>query len=169
MANSWNGNGKIIFKQGVSKEEKIKFFSIISCVAIPYIAIIIITAMYQYDMKALIVFLLMCFFPLFVLTILMGMNYLEWYCIYDDRIEVRCPFGKKNVVYYNNVLFVEEVGISLTARGKDKLFYIFNDGRNNNGSIFNVNSCYNKRKYNVRIYKTSRIESYIISKGWKHL
>ena len=99
MENSWNGNGKIIFKQGVSKEEKIKFFSIISCVAIPYIAIIIINAMYQYDMKALIVFLLMCFFPLFVLTILMGMNYLEWYCIYDDRIEVRCPFGKKNVVY----------------------------------------------------------------------
>ena len=127
MRNRKNFNGKIIFKQGVSKEEKIKFFSVISCVAIPYVVIIIINAMYQYDMKALIVFLLMCFFPLFVLTILMGMNYLEWYCIYDDRIEVRCPFGKKNVVYYNNVLFVEEVEISLTARGKDKPFYIFHN------------------------------------------
>ena len=95
------------------------------------------------------------------------MKNLEWYCIFNDRIEVRCPFGKKNVVYYNNILFVEEVGISLTTRGEDKPFYVFNDGRKNNGNIFNVNSCYNKRKYNVRIYKTSMLENYIMGMEMK--
>ena len=60
---------------------------------------------------------------------------MEWYCIYDDHIEVRNIYGKINSVFYNNVSSVEEVEIYL-YRGTKKKFYIFNDGRKNNGNIF---------------------------------
>ena len=96
-----------------------------------------------------------------ILTILIGFKYLEWYCIYDDHIEVRNIYGKKNSVFFNNVSSVEEIEINLTTRGMKKVFYIFNDGRKNNGNIFDVNSCYNNKKFNLKIYKTEKLENYI--------
>jgi hypothetical protein len=38
---------------------------------------------------------------------------------------------------------------------------MFNDGRKNNGNAFDLNSCYNKKRYNLRIYKTREFESFI--------
>ena len=37
-----------------------------------------------------------------------------------------------------------------------KKFYIFNDGRKKNRNIFNEESCYNKKRNNLIIYKTSK-------------
>ena len=59
----------------------------------------------------------------------------------------RYIYGKKNSVYFNNVSSVEKVKINLTTRGMEKEFYIFNDGRKNNANIFNINSCYNNKKF----------------------
>ncbi len=86
---------------------------------------------------------------------------MEWFCIYQDRIEVRNIYGIRNVVYYKDVLFVEELDIPLGSYGWKKRFYIFNDGRNNNDSDIDYNSCYNSKKYNLRIYKTPQLEDYI--------
>ena len=72
-------------------------------------------------------------------------------------------FWEKNSVYFDNVIFVEELQINLSSRGMEKTFYIFNDGRKNNNNILDVNSCYNSKKYNLRIYKTAELENYILN------
>ena len=45
--------------------------------------------------------------------------------------------------------------------GMEKEFYILNDGRKNNKNFANINSCYNKKKFNLRIYKTPELEKFI--------
>lgn len=151
----------MIFKQGVLKEEKIKFSLLIICVLIPYL-IIVLNTIYHDNIKLLITFSLIFFLPLFLLILFFGLINLEWFCIYNDRIEAKSIFGTKNVVYYNKVLLVEEMNINLTNRGMEKAFYIFNDGRKNNNNFLGVNSCYNKKRFNLRIYKTPELEKFII-------
>ena len=147
----------MIFKQGILRIEKIKFLSGL----IPYIALIAIMAVLRTDPFD-IMLLAAVFSPLLILTLLFGAVYLEWFYIYGDRIEVRTVFGKKNTVYYRQTSFVEETEINLTLRGMPKTFYIFHDGRNNHESgAYAMNSCYNKKKYNLRIYKTDKLEAYI--------
>ena len=153
----------MIFKQNVLKEEKIKFLSVVIGVLVSYIAILVIGLITKENFKFLVFGLSMLFLPILILMILIGFKYLEWYCIYDDHIEVRNIYGKKNSVFFNNVSSVEEVEINLTNRGMKKMFYIFNDGRKNNSNIFNINSCYNNKKFNLKIYKTNKLENYIIN------
>ena len=150
----------MIFKQNVLKEEIIKFLIGIIAVLTSYIAIIIIGLITEENPKLLLFGLSILFFPILILMILIGFKYLEWYCIYDDHIEVRNIYGKINSVFYNNVSSVEEVEIYL-YRGTKKKFYIFNDGRKNNGNIFDFNFCYNNKKFNLKIYKTEKLENYI--------
>ena len=152
----------MIFKQSVLKEEKIKFFIVIIGVIAIYIAILVIGLITEEDPKLMVFGLSIIFIPILITMILIGFKYLEWYYIYDDHIEVRNIYGKKNSVFFNNVSSVEEIEINLTARGMEKVFYIFNDGRKNNRNIFNINSCYNNKKFNLRIYKTNELENYII-------
>lgn len=160
----------MVFKQGVLKEEKFKFFSgLILGGLFPYIVIVILglvdSAPIEVDsapIEFILIFSLL-FFPIILLGILIGMNYLEWYYIFDDRIEVRCPYGIKNSVYYDKVEFIEELKINVYTRSGEKTFYMFNDGRKNNNSFFNLNSCYNKKKFNLRIYKTNRLKNFIQS------
>ena len=153
----------MIFKQNVLKEEIIKFLIGVMGVLTVYIAIIIIGLITEENPKLLLFVSSIIFFPILILMILIGFKYLEWYCIYDDHIEVRNIYGKKNSVFFNNVYSVEEVEINLTNRGMKKTFYIFNDGRKNNSNIFNINSCYNNKKFNLKIYKTNKLENYIIN------
>ena len=136
----------MIFKQNVLKEEIIKFLIGVILVLTIYIAIIVIGLITQENPKLLLFGLSIIFFPILILMILIGLKYLEWYCIYDDHIEVRNIYGKKNSVFFNNVSSVEEVEINLTNRGMKKMFYIFNDVRKNNSNIFNINYCYNNKK-----------------------
>ena len=153
----------MIFKQNVLKEEIIKFLIGVIGVLTIYIAIIVIGLIIEENPKFLLLSLSFIFIPILILMILIGFKYLEWYCIYDDHIEVRNIYGKKNSVFFNNVSGVEEIEINLTTRGMKKAFYIFNDGRKNNKNIFNINSCYNNKKFNLRIYKTKELENYIIN------
>lgn len=151
----------MIFKQKVLKEEKIKLGIIISCVVIPYVAIAIINFINQYNFRMFITIFLIALFPILIKILLIGFKNLEWYIVYNNKIEVRNIYGIKNIVFYDSVLFIEELEINLTTRGMNKKFYIFNDGRKNNNSIFNINSCYNNKKFNLRIYKTKELENYI--------
>lgn len=151
----------MLFKQKALKEEKIKLGIIISCVAIPYVAIAIINFINQYDFRMFLTIILIAFLPILIIILLLGLKNLEWYYIYNNKIEVRNIYGIKNIVFYNDVLYIEEIRINLTTRGMNKKFYIFNDGRKNNNSISNINSCYNNKKFNLRIYKTKELENYI--------
>lgn len=153
----------MIFKQGVLKEEKIKFIIVLSCVLIPFIALMILNLLDNENIRLSKVFLLVLYLPILFLFVLLGLRNLEWYYIYNDKIEARNIFGIKNIIHYKDVLFVEERTINLTSRGMKKQFYIFNDGRNNNNNIFNLDSCYNKKKFNFKIYKTPKMEEYIIN------
>lgn len=153
----------MIFKQNVLKEEKIKFIILITCIAVPYVAIAIINFINQYEIKFFITLLIIFFLPILLLIIFIGINNLEWYYIYNDCIESRNLYGIKNTVFFENVSFVEEIKLNLTTRGMEKEFYIFNDGRMNNNNIFDSNSCYNNKKFNFRIYKTEELEKYIIN------
>jgi hypothetical protein len=150
----------MIFKQDILKEEKIKFGIVMSAVTIHIALMIVLGFLYRSEWIPLVA-LTLIFLPIYLLMLLIGFNNLEYFCIYDDHIDVRTIYGIKNSVYYDNVLFVEEAGISLTTRGPKKTFYIFNDGRKNNGNAFDLNSCYNKKRYNLRIYKTKELESFI--------
>ncbi len=153
----------MIFKQNVLKEEIIKFLIGVIGVLIIYISMIVIGLITEENPELLLFSLSIIFIPILILMILIGFKYLEWYCIYDDHIEVRNIYGKKNSVFFNNVSSVEEIDINLTTRGMKKVFYIFNDGRKNNCNIFDVNSCYNNKKFNLKIYKTNKLENYIIN------
>ena len=151
--------GKMIFKQAILKEEKIKFGIGVGSVAFVELLIFVLELTHGDFMFRLSVI----FLPCLVLMICIGLNYLEWYCIFDDRIEAKCIYGVKNAVYYNEVKSIKETSINLTARGFEKTFYIFDDGRKNNNNFFDVNSCYNRKKYNLRIYKTKKLESFVLN------
>ena len=153
----------MIFKQNVLKEEIIKFLIGVIGVLTIYISIIVIGLITEENPELLLFSLSIIFIPILILMVLIGFKYLEWYCIYDDHIEVRNIYGKKNSVFFNNVSSVEEIEINLITRGMEKTFYIFNDGRKNNGNIFDVNSCYNNKKFNLKINKTNKLENYIIN------
>lgn len=99
-------------------------------------------------------------FPVCLFFLIGGIASLEWYHIYNDRIEVRYVFGRKNIVYFDKVLFVEETELAL-SRAVYKTFYIFHDGRKNNNNFLDITSCANKKKYNLKIYKTDRLEHFI--------
>ena len=85
----------MIFKQNVLMEEIIKFLIGIIGVLTIYIAIIVIGLITEENPKLLLFGLSIIFFPILILMILIGFKYLEWYCIYDDHIEVRNIYGKK--------------------------------------------------------------------------
>lgn len=150
----------MIFKQGVLKEEKIKFglFLVSICIPIAILVVICLINKESFDILMIVLSIVVC--PL-LLALFLSIRNLEWYLVYVDKIEVRCAFGKKNTVYYSDVAFIEEVTINLSSRGMKRTFYIFNDHRKNNNNCFDINSCYNCRKYNLRIYKTDRLENFI--------
>ncbi len=152
---------KMIFKQSILKEEIIKYLIILFVGLIVPIALIIIVLINHDDLKLLMIFILLFYIPIFFLLNIFGLKNLEWFVIYKDKMEARCLFGIKNIVYYDKIISIEEVAINLTSRGMEKQFYILNDGRKNNNSLLNINSCYNKKKFNFRIYKNTELENYI--------
>ena len=61
----------MVFKQGVLKEEKIKFVITAISVFLPYAIITILSFIYKDDVRLLFEFLLVCFFPTYLLVILL--------------------------------------------------------------------------------------------------
>lgn len=124
-----------------------------------FIHSLIINELREYLINSSILFL-----PIILLSLLWDFWYLEWYYVYEDHIEVRTIYGIKNIVYYSNVLFVEEKVIYLTMHGYlQETFYIFNDGRKKDRKTFGIGRYYNRKKYNLRIYKTKELENYIVN------
>ncbi len=154
----------MLFKQKVLKEEWIKFalgnggVLLLPCALTAYGLIV------QRNMHALL--LLLLFSPLFLAVCLFSASYLEWFHIYDDRIEARSIFGIKNVVYFRDVEYVEVLEIALSAKGAYIPFFMFHDGRDNNHNFVDasLNSCYNKRKRNLRMPKTEKMEAFLQQK-----
>ena len=151
----------MILKLRPLREEIIKLILYLLCITIPFLVIGVWLVMNNENFQLFLVLIAMLFFPIFLLTLFLSLRQLEWYLVYSDRIEVKGLFGIKNTVYFGEVLFVEKTEIPLTNRGMHKPFFIFNDGRKNNGNILDSNSCYNRKKYNVRTYVTPELEEYI--------
>ena len=151
----------MVFKQGVCKEEKVKFCLVQAIMlSLPLAMAVILLVKGEHTLQNLIVLFLL-FLPIILVSLVLGLDSQERFYVYTDRIEVKSVFRRKNVVYYKEVEYIEEVEILLTSRDMPKQFYIFHDGRKNNGNLLNLNSCYNKKKYNLRIYKTPELENFI--------
>ena len=153
---------KKLFVIPIFKEEKVVFSLSIIAITLFLMFAVLITWLSGDDLIALGKIVLIIYLPICIIMIAFGLFYLEWYNIYEDRIESVCVYKIKNTVYFKDVLFVEKTKISVLVRGKQKEFYIFNDGRKNNNSIINVNSCHNTKKFNLRIYKTEKIDELIV-------
>ena len=119
----------MVFKQGILREEKVKFFVGNLCILVPFFVLTAIFAFKSDNISGWLLFSLLTFWPLFVAALLISVHQLEWFSVYHDRIGVRNIFGLKNTVFYENVQFVEEREIPLTSRGTYKTFYVFYDGR----------------------------------------
>ena len=150
----------MLFRQRILKAEIVKFIVTNVCMLMLWIPLVLIGLIRDRDAKAVLMMTALLT-PLFLFLILMGLNCLEWYDVYEDRIEAKCIWGRKNIVYYREVQFVELAMIGI-ARGIQKPFYIFNDGRKNNNSILDINSCYNKKRFNLRVYATQEMQNHII-------
>lgn len=151
----------MLFRQRILKAEIVKFIVTNVCMLMLWIPLVLIGLIRDRDAKAVLMMTALLT-PLFLFLILMGLNCLEWYDVYEDRIEAKCIFGRKNVVYYHEVQFVELAMIGI-ARGIQKPFYIFNDGRKNNSSILDINSPSNKKKFNLRIHYSPEMENHILN------
>ena len=151
----------MLFRQRILKAEIVKFIVTNVCMLMLWIPLVLIGLIRDRDAKAVLMMTALLT-PLFLFLILMGLNCLEWYDVYEDRIEAKCIWGRKNIVYYHEVQFVELVMIGI-ARGIQKPFYIFNDGRKNNSSILDINSPSNKKKFNLRIHYSPEMENHILN------
>ena len=150
----------MILKLGPLRKEILKLTLSIICISIPLL-IIDAWIIIKDSIQSFLVFIFVFHLPIFLIALLLSLSQLEWYLIYSDRIEVKGLFSIKNTVYFDKVLFAERVEIPLTNRGMYVPFFIFNDGRKNNGNILDSNSCYNRKKYNLRTYITPELEEYI--------
>jgi len=157
----------LIYKQNISKEELWKFSLPLVAILIGYLSLMLMGIVRDGEKETVIVFAGVLLIPILLLNVIVGLYYLEWFCVYADRIEAKSIYGIKNIVYFRNIQFVEELEINLTTRGMPRLFYIFHDGRENYRaqSVFARNSCYNKKKYNLRIRKTEAIERLVQGTG----
>lgn len=153
----------MVFKQGILREEKMKFFVGNLCILVPFFVLTAIFAFKSDNISGWLLFSLLTFWPLFVAALLISVHQLEWFSVYHDRIGVRNIFGLKNTAFYENVQFVEEREIPLTSRGTYKTFYVFYDGRKSKQNLYGQPSCYNSRKYSLIIYKTPELENYILN------
>ena len=151
----------MLFRQRILKAEIVKFIVTNVCMLMLWIPLVLIGLIRDRDAKAVLMMTALLP-PLFLFLILMGLNCLEWYDVYEDRIEAKCIWGRKNIVYYHEVQFVELAMIGI-ARGIQKPFYIFNDGRKNNSSILDINSPSNKKKFNLRIHYSPEMENHILN------
>ena len=106
----------------------------------------------------LLFYLLLCMFTIF------SVLRLEWFYFYEDRIVVRNIFKKiKNVVFIEKIVSVEETYL-LYNMFHFRKFIIFDDGRNNDNRNYSLYCDHNKRKNNVKIYATNKMEKIVKEK-----
>ena len=99
----------MVFKQGVLKEEKIKFLIGYICTLFPLIFLDFLIGNESYEYKFTL--FIVIFVPIHLITLALSLDALEWYYVYNDRIEFITLYGKINVVYFEKVIFIEKVKI----------------------------------------------------------
>ena len=122
----------MVMKQSILKGEKIRCASQIAlcpflCLLLSLIGILS-DSNFSFEIFHILIIL---FSPLIIVMTFLALVQLEWFHVYEDRIEVRGILGQKNVVYFKDVVFVEERKIPLTTRDYHTPFFIFHDRRNN--------------------------------------
>ena len=115
------------------------------------------------DIIRICVFALLLFVPALGGPISYRLHECEKFEIYEDKIIVRNALRIKNVVLLKNVKFVEEGKLPLLDKGPvDVDYYILNDGRKNKRPGWpHRNKFINRKKYNLRIYKTAELEAFL--------
>lgn len=93
---------------------------------------------------------------------------LEWFYIYQDRIEARSVFGIRNVVYFCDVIMIQEKLLGLKVSFS---YYFFIDHRKTHkkdgqkceitGTEKGSPNAFNTKKYCLRIHKTPRLEEFM--------
>ncbi len=149
------------FKQGVQKSIKVMNILapgivLVLCSLLPIVGLFSGGAAQSAALKLLLIFVL----PIALIMALCCAASCEWFCVYEDRIEVMWLLGKRNTVYFKDVEYVEKTSVSLGGKLWRVDYYIFNDGRKNN-DMLDQNSWLNKKKFNVRIYRTPELEALI--------
>ncbi len=149
------------FKQGIQKSVKIMnivapSIVFVLCSILPIIGLFSGGAAQRASLNLLLIFVL----PITLIMALCCAASCEWFCVYDDRIEVMWLFGKRNTVYFKDVKYIEKMPVSLGGKLWCVDYYILDDGRKNN-DMLDQNSWLNKKKFNVRIYKTPELDALI--------
>ena len=157
----------LVFKQGITNCVK---KSAVLCALSPVITACVFSTVVwilsKFQWKSVGEFLLVAgifLVPLTPVMIFGALTTLEWFWVYEDRIEAHGVWGCKNTVFYKDVEYVEERMLPLNIRDHVMLHYIFHDGRKNSGGILEHISSPNKRKYTLRIYRTPELEDYILN------
>ena len=83
----------MIFRQKILKEEKIKFAILNLCVTLPWIILIFVSLRSKEELKSMVGFTLIAYLPLFILSLILSFKNLEWYDVFEDRIEVHSIDG----------------------------------------------------------------------------
>ena len=93
----------MVFKQGVCKEEKVKFCLVQAIMlSLPLAMAVILLVKGEHTLQNLIVLFLL-FLPIILVSLVLGLDSQERFYVYTDRIEVKSVFRRKNVVYYKKV------------------------------------------------------------------
>ena len=96
-----------------------------------------------------------------IILLLITLPLVQWFYVYDDRIEVHSVFGKVNEVYFENVIDVIEKELPVMSRAFAP-HYIFDDGRKEKWCF--ESTFQNHRNRMVRIYITEELKELIEDK-----
>ena len=149
----------MIFKQRVLQDTKDPTHILSMLISLLVVGVLIICVDLNVGLKSTIISL-MVVLVIGMLCILIAIKDLEWFIIYKDRIEVKTIYHIRNIVYFKDVVFIEEIKLQV-FKMQYIPYFIFNDGRKNNNNIFDYTSYLNKKNYNLRIYKTPELEEFI--------
>ncbi|MBE5748718.1 MAG: hypothetical protein E7344_03705 [Clostridiales bacterium] len=148
-----------LFKQRILKEEIIKFLLGNACVLLP---ISFLTVMFIANNLILCLLITILYYLIFFLGCLQR---LDWYEIYENKIIVKNIYKTKNIVYFRDVNAVYEITIYLARQSMAKQFLIFDDDRLNNNEPRGFWD-FNKKKYNLKVYKTDKLLSLVKNLGF---
>ena len=149
----------MIFKQRVLQDTKDPIHILSMLISLLVVGVLIICVDLNVGLKSTIISL-MVILVIGMLCILIAIKDLEWFIIYKDRIEVKTIYHIRNIVYFKDVVFIEEIKLQV-FKMQYIPYFIFNDGRKNNNNIFDYTAYLNKKNFNLRIYKTPELEEFI--------
>ena len=151
----------MLFRQPVQHKQKKIAYEMLAATGVFFLivmTVIVIEVSRVYQVWILLLF------PVYFLGIVLNyvLHDFEMFEIYEDKIVARNILRIKNTVLFENVKFVEEGKLNLLLHGEIVDYYILNDGRKNKRPGWQYrNDFRNRKKYNLRIYKTDELEAFL--------